>query len=61
MKRFIELAIKGKKTVLVNVRYIIEVAEVDESHCAIHLLLGNPVTIPIPYNRIVEMIKEAVE
>ena len=61
MKGFIELAIKGNKPVLINVRYIKEVAEVDESHCALHLFLGNIVNIPLPYNRVVEMIKEAVE
>lgn len=61
MKGFIELAVKGKKPVLINVRYIKEVAEVDESHCAFHLFQGNIVTIPLPYNVVVDLIKEAVE
>lgn len=61
MKGFIEIIVTGCAPVLINVRYIKEVAEVDESHCAIHLFLDNIVKIRLPYNRVVEMIKEAVE
>lgn len=58
---FIEIAIEGKKPILINVRYIVEVEDIDENHCAIHIGCGSILQIPIPYNRVVEVIKEAVE
>ena len=61
MKGFIEIAIEGLKPVLINVRYIAEVGYVDENHCAIHIGGGSSWQIPVPYNRVVGMIKEAVE
>lgn len=61
MKGFIEIAIKGKKPILINVRYIVEVEDVDENHCAIHMGGGSSWLILVPYNVVVEMIKEAME
>ena len=61
MKGFIEIVVKGSNPILVNLRYIVEVAEVDENHCAIHMASNNFYQLPIPYNRVVELIKEAME
>lgn len=61
MKGFIEIAIEGEKPILINVRYIVEVGYVDENHCAIHIGGGSIWQIPIPYNQVVELIKEAME
>lgn len=61
MKGFIEIAIEGKKPILINVRYIIDVEDIDENHCAIHISGGSIWQFPVPYNVVVEMIKEATE
>jgi hypothetical protein len=61
MKGFIEIAVEGEMPILINVRYIVEVGYVDENHCAIHIGGGSSWQIPISYNRVVEMIKEATE
>lgn len=68
MKGFIEIVPKGDKPRLINVSYIEEVREIDESHCDIYLAFNCPnaqlqdyVEAQLPYNRVVEMIKEAME
>ena len=63
MKGFIEIVTKGNKPRLINVRYIEEVAEVDESHCEIYMHDPSVVSISVhlPYNIVVDLIKEAME
>lgn len=61
MKGFIEIAVEGEMPILINVRYIVEVADIDKNHCAIHISGGSSWQIPVPYNVVVEMIKEAME
>lgn len=68
MKGFIEIVTKGNKPRLINVRYIEEVAEVDKNHCEIYMAFNNPTAyeqdhyyVPMSYDIIVELIREAME
>lgn len=68
MKGFIEIVGKDNKTRLLNVRYIEEVCEIGENHCNIYMAFNCPnatdqdyFQVRLPYNVVVDLIKEAVE
>ena len=68
MKGFIEIVGKDNKTRLLNVRYIEEVCEVGANHCDIYLAFNCPgayeqdhYQVRLPYSRVVELIREAME
>lgn len=66
MKGFIEIIGRNGKPRLINVRYIEEVTEIDNSHCEIYIHGGSEAMtyrfiVDIPYWRVVEMIKEVME
>lgn len=68
MKGFIEIVGKDNKTRLLNVRYIEEVCEIGENHCDIYLAFNLPdayeqdhYQVRLPYSRVVELIREAME
>ena len=68
MKGFIEIVGKDNKTRLLNVRYIEEVCKIGENHCDIYMAFNCPnatdqdyFQVRLPYNVVVDLIKEAVE
>ena len=68
MKGFIEIVGKDNKTRLLNVRYIEEVCEFGANHCDIYLAFNCPdayeqdhYQVRLPYSRVVELIREAME
>lgn len=63
MKGFIEITGNSGKPRLINIRYIEEVAELDDGACEIYIHADAylRIMVHLPYNRVVEMIKEAVE
>lgn len=64
MKGFIEIVGKSGKPRLINVSYIEEVTEADKNRCDVYLhgsAESYRFVVDLPYNRVVELIKEAVE
>lgn len=63
MKGFIEIIARCGRPQLINVRHIEKVVEIDNSICEIYMH-DSPIghfLVNLPYNRVVELIKEAVE
>ena len=63
---FIEIMCECGKQSLVNVRYIEAIEEITDNRCYVYIHGGGSLpqyhlTVNLPYNRLVEMIKEAVE